>query len=58
MTRPPDPDRLAAAVLGCVTVLQLAGLGDIATVHPDSDIVTDEQLGRLADQWADANPWS
>lgn len=57
MTRRPDPDRYAAAVLGCQTVLALAGLGDIATVRPDEQVVTDEEIGDLADRWADANPW-
>lgn len=58
MTRRPDPERYAAAVLGCQTVLAMVGLSDIGTVHPDLTIVTDERLGALADRWADTNPWS
>lgn len=58
MTRRPDSDRYAAAVLGCQTVLALVGLGDIATVRPDERLVTDEDIGALHDQWADTNPWA
>ena len=57
LTRRPDPDRYAAAVLGCQTVLAMVGLDDIATVHPDPGIVSDEELGELADRWANSNPW-
>lgn len=54
----PDPERYAAAVLGCHTVLQLAGLGDIATVWQDQAVVTDQQMVDLTDRWADTNPWA
>lgn len=57
LTRQPDPDRYAAAVLGIQAVLSLAGLGAIATVHQDEAVVTDEEMGRLADEWAEASPW-
>ena len=58
MTARPDPDRYAAAVLGCQTVLALTGLGDIATVRPDERLVTDEDIGALHDRWAEGNPWA
>lgn len=58
MTRAPDPDRYAAAVLGIQTVLALVGLDDCAVVWPDTSLVTDEDLGALADRWADAHPWA
>jgi hypothetical protein len=56
--RQPTARQYASAVLGCVTVLQLVGLADIATVWQDDTVVTDEQIGDLADHWADTNPWS
>lgn len=58
MTTRPNPAQYANAVLGCQTVLALAGLGDIATVQPDPTLATDDQLCALADHWADTNPWS
>jgi hypothetical protein len=58
MTTAPDPDRYAAAVLGCQAVLAMVGLDGIGTVHPDTSIVTDDELGELSDRWADGNPWS
>ena len=53
----PDPARYAAAVLGIQAVLAVAGLDTVATVWPDETLVTDEQLGKLADQWACRSPW-
>lgn len=57
MTRRPPPEQLAAAVLGFQMVLELAGLGGIATVWPDEHVVTDEEIGAVADRWAYGNPW-
>jgi hypothetical protein len=58
MTTAPDPDRYAAAVLGCQAVLAMVGLDDIGTVHPDTSIASDEHLGDVNDRWANANPWA
>ncbi|HEX5404788.1 MAG TPA: hypothetical protein VFX16_21075 [Pseudonocardiaceae bacterium] len=58
LTEDVTPDQLAAVVLGCQTVLALAGLDAVATIWPDEKLVTDEQVARLADEWADRNPWS
>jgi 2C-methyl-D-erythritol 2,4-cyclodiphosphate synthase len=57
LTQRPDPDRYACAVLAIQAALSATGLGDIATVWPDTNVVTDEELGQLSDRWADANPW-
>lgn len=54
----PDPDRYAAAVLGCQAVLSITGLAAVATVWHDPTVVTDEHLGAVVDQWADHNPWA
>lgn len=57
LTARPDPGRYAAAVLGIQSVLAVAGLDEVATVWPDIDVVDDEQLGQLADTWAERSPW-
>lgn len=57
MTERPDRDQLAAAVLGFVAVLSMTGLDEIATVWPDLAIILNEDLNRLADQWAARHPW-
>jgi len=57
MTQAPDPSRYARAVLACVAAMEAVGLGDIATVHPDPAVVTDDDIGVLADRQANRNPW-
>lgn len=57
LTGPPDPARYATVVLGVQVLLSMAGLDQVATVHQDQRVVTDEELGRLADEWAEASPW-
>ncbi|HEX4703970.1 MAG TPA: hypothetical protein VH352_17710 [Pseudonocardiaceae bacterium] len=56
-TAPPDPDSYAAVALVLQALLAMARLDRIATVHQDPDVVSDEDLGALADRWADASPW-
>jgi hypothetical protein len=53
----PDPGRYAAAVLGIQAVLAMVGLDGCAVVWPDRQLVTDEDLGTLADRWAERSPW-
>jgi hypothetical protein len=54
----PDPDKYAAAVLGFQFVLAMVGLADVATVWPDLELVSDEQLCALSDRWHERNAWS
>jgi hypothetical protein len=57
LTERPDPDRYACAVLAIQAALSATGLDEIATVWPDTDLVTDEELGQLSDRWANRSPW-
>jgi hypothetical protein len=57
LTRRPDSDRYSRAILAIRAALSATELDDIATVWPDAAMVTDNELNRLADQWADRSPW-